>query len=122
MVAAAVARLDADQFWAEVHAAYDRLRADPKEWDGYLSEAREWDVTLLDGLEHEPPPTVRARNHTRKGEACLALPPSRWFVSRTWAVGDRARHASPLHRGFRRYSPHTPLAAVETRLRRILNL
>lgn len=55
VVAAAVERLDEDQFWAEVHAAYERLRADPKEWKGYLVEAREWDVTLLDGLEDEPP-------------------------------------------------------------------
>ena len=55
VVAAAVERLDEDQFWAEVHAAYDRLRTDPAEWDTYLSEAREWDVALLDGLEDEPP-------------------------------------------------------------------
>jgi hypothetical protein len=55
VVAAAVERLDEEQFWAEVHAAYDRLRADPEAWEGYVSEIREWDVAMLDGLENEPP-------------------------------------------------------------------
>jgi hypothetical protein len=30
VVAAAVERLDEELFWAEVHAAYDRLRAEPE--------------------------------------------------------------------------------------------
>ena len=55
VVAAAVERQDEEQFWAEVHAAYDRLRAEPAAWEEYQSESREWDVALLDGLEDEPP-------------------------------------------------------------------
>ena len=55
VVAAAVDRLDEEQFWAEVHAAYDRLRTDPEAWASYVSEIQEWDVAMLDGLEDEPP-------------------------------------------------------------------
>ena len=55
VVAAAVERLDEEQFWSEVHAAYDLLRSEPAAWEEYQSEIREWDVALLDGLEVEPP-------------------------------------------------------------------
>jgi hypothetical protein len=54
VVAAAVERLDEEHFWAEVHAAYDRLRAEPAAWEQYQAEIREWDVAMLDGLEDEP--------------------------------------------------------------------
>jgi hypothetical protein len=33
------------------NAAYAALRADPDEWQEYVSECEEWDVTLMDGLE-----------------------------------------------------------------------
>ncbi len=55
VVAEAVERLDAEQFWSEVDAAYDRLRADPDAWAAYMDEIHEWDVAMLDGLENEPP-------------------------------------------------------------------
>jgi len=33
---------------------YARLRQDPKAWAEVLEERREWDCTLLDGLEDDP--------------------------------------------------------------------
>ncbi len=33
---------------------YARLREDPKAWAELLEERREWDCTLLDGLEDDP--------------------------------------------------------------------
>jgi predicted transcriptional regulator len=55
VIAAAVARLESDRFWDEMEAAFEQLYADPAAAAAYESERREWDVTLLDGLEHEPP-------------------------------------------------------------------
>jgi hypothetical protein len=40
-----VARLEADQQWAEIEAAYARLqRDDPAAWAEYLGELAEWDT------------------------------------------------------------------------------
>lgn len=47
--------LDDEQFWASVHAAYERLRADSDGWASYMAEVHEWDVAIGDGLEDEPP-------------------------------------------------------------------
>jgi predicted transcriptional regulator len=55
VVAAAVERLEEEEFWRDMETAFEELRADPEAWDEYLAEHREWDVTLLDGLENEPP-------------------------------------------------------------------
>ena len=38
IVSDAVELLDAEQFWAEVDAAYDRLRSDPDAWNEYMDE------------------------------------------------------------------------------------
>jgi predicted transcriptional regulator len=40
-----------EQFYAELDAAFERLRADPVAWEGYLAERAEWEVTLADGLD-----------------------------------------------------------------------
>ncbi|HEY7029775.1 MAG TPA: hypothetical protein VH482_00545 [Thermomicrobiales bacterium] len=53
VVAAAVERLEEEEFWNQVTADFERLRADPEDWASYMKEHREWDVTLLDGLEDE---------------------------------------------------------------------
>lgn len=55
VVAAAVERLEEDQFWDQMEAEFERLRDDPAAWEEYMAEHREWDVALLDGLEDEPP-------------------------------------------------------------------
>jgi predicted transcriptional regulator len=55
VVAAALKRLESDDFWDEMEANFERLNADPEAAAAYLAEHREWDVTLLDGLESEPP-------------------------------------------------------------------
>lgn len=41
------------RFWASVREDYARLQADPREWDGYVSELAEWDNTAGDGLDDE---------------------------------------------------------------------
>jgi predicted transcriptional regulator len=55
VVAAAVERLEEEEFWDQMEVEFERLRADPAAWDEYMAEHREWDVALLDGLEDEPP-------------------------------------------------------------------
>jgi hypothetical protein len=55
VVAAAVERLEEEEFWRAVETDFEQLRASPEAWAEYMSEHREWDVTLLDGLENEPP-------------------------------------------------------------------
>src|SRR4051794_8902854 len=39
------------QFWNAVDAGYAALRSDEKEWSAVEAERREWDGTLLDGLD-----------------------------------------------------------------------
>ena len=55
VVAAAVERLEEDEFWNEMEVAFEALYADPVARAAYEAEHREWDVALLDGLEDEPP-------------------------------------------------------------------
>jgi predicted transcriptional regulator len=40
-----------EQFFAELNAAYERLRADPVAWEEELAERAEWDAVLADGLD-----------------------------------------------------------------------
>lgn len=54
VVAAAVARLESERFWDEMETAFEQLYADPDAAATYEAEHREWDVTLLDGLDHDP--------------------------------------------------------------------
>lgn len=42
------------QIIREINEDYARLRQDPKAWAQLLEERREWDCTLLDGLEDDP--------------------------------------------------------------------
>ena len=55
VVAAAVECLASERFWDEMEAAFEELYADPAAAAAYEAERRAWDVTLLDGREHEPP-------------------------------------------------------------------
>ena len=55
VVTAAVGRLEEDEFWDEMEAAFEQLHADPEAWAEYMTERTMWDATLLDGLEDEPP-------------------------------------------------------------------
>ena len=49
----AIDQYQRNKFLDEVNAAYARLRADPKAWKEELAERKDWDGTLMDGLEHE---------------------------------------------------------------------
>lgn len=42
-------------FIAEANASYAAVHQDPKAWAALQAERAEWDATLLDGLEAEPP-------------------------------------------------------------------
>ena len=42
------------QFWDEVDAYYEQLRADPAAWAEEQAEREIWDGTVKDGLEPEP--------------------------------------------------------------------
>ncbi|MQA85426.1 MAG: hypothetical protein GEV03_12565 [Streptosporangiales bacterium] len=45
LLSEAAERLEADQRWAEIEAAYERLqREDPTGWAEYLDELAEWDA------------------------------------------------------------------------------
>lgn len=50
-----VQRTAREEFFHQFNEAYARLRADPEAWAEILEERREWDCTLMDGLEDEPP-------------------------------------------------------------------
>ena len=54
VIAEALERYDEEQWWAEVHAGYARLRADPVDSAEYDAEMALWDSTLMDGLEDWP--------------------------------------------------------------------
>lgn len=49
----AVGKLWGDQLLRENSAAYEALRANPKDWQAELRERAEWDATLTDGLDKE---------------------------------------------------------------------
>jgi hypothetical protein len=40
-------------FFDRLNAGYAELRADPKAWAEYQSELKDWDATLMDGLERD---------------------------------------------------------------------
>jgi predicted transcriptional regulator len=40
-----------ERLFAELDAAYARLRADPVAWQEELAERAEWDATIADGLD-----------------------------------------------------------------------
>ena len=42
-------------FRRAVHESFCGLREDPAEREAYLKDMAAWDVTLMDGLEDEPP-------------------------------------------------------------------
>jgi predicted transcriptional regulator len=46
----AVERYRRERFFADLHAAYARLRADPAAWDAELAERADLEGTLADGL------------------------------------------------------------------------
>ncbi len=50
----AVRNYEKEQFWAEYHAAYAALQADPAAWADLQSEVELWDSTSADGLEDSP--------------------------------------------------------------------
>lgn len=43
------------QFFKRLGEDFRRLQSDPEEWADYQRELAEWDATLMDGLEDEPP-------------------------------------------------------------------
>jgi hypothetical protein len=47
----AVKELHQREFWEAVNASYAALRADPAAWAEVEAERREWDGTLMDGLD-----------------------------------------------------------------------
>jgi predicted transcriptional regulator len=38
-------------FFEQMNAGYAELRADPEAWAEHLAERRQWDATLMDGLD-----------------------------------------------------------------------
>jgi hypothetical protein len=56
VVVQAVETLRRQRFWADYHAAYATLKADPVAWADFQEELAAWEATLADGLEGEPPP------------------------------------------------------------------
>jgi len=55
LVDEALERLQREDLLRRFNEAYARLREDPKAWAEVLAERAEWDCTLMDGLEDEPP-------------------------------------------------------------------
>ena len=55
LVDEAVEKLAREEFLRGLNEDFARLREDPKAWAGELAERAEWDCTLMDGLEDEPP-------------------------------------------------------------------
>jgi predicted transcriptional regulator len=52
----AIMQYQESKFWQDTRDAYTRLREDPGAWREFQDELAEWDATLMDGLEAEPPP------------------------------------------------------------------
>jgi hypothetical protein len=51
VVAAAVHQFEQAAFWDQYEKDIEALRADPAAWEADQAGIREWDATLLDGLE-----------------------------------------------------------------------
>jgi hypothetical protein len=41
-------------FFEQMNAGYAELRADPEAWAKHLAERKQWDATLMDGLDSDP--------------------------------------------------------------------
>lgn len=50
-----IAQYEEAEFRRAVHESLRELRENPAEREAYLADLRAWDVTLMDGLEDEPP-------------------------------------------------------------------
>jgi len=50
-----VAEHEKQQFFKQLAEDFRRLQSDPEAWADYQNEMAEWDTTLMDGLEDEPP-------------------------------------------------------------------
>jgi hypothetical protein len=50
---AAIDHYDRHRFFERTNEAFDAMRADPEAWAAELAERREWDATLMDGIEEE---------------------------------------------------------------------
>ncbi|MFH1150191.1 MAG: toxin-antitoxin system protein [Actinomycetota bacterium] len=53
IVAEAVEKYRRKRMIQELCDSFARLRENPAEWEDYQREVREWDSTLMDGLEEE---------------------------------------------------------------------
>jgi AbrB family looped-hinge helix DNA binding protein len=42
------------EFFRRADAEYERMQKDPQEWAEYLAEIKEFEGTLMDGLDDEP--------------------------------------------------------------------
>ncbi len=47
----AIDEYDRHRFFESADAAYRRLRANPEEWEVEVAERREWEATLIDGID-----------------------------------------------------------------------
>jgi predicted DNA-binding protein len=47
----AIRNYQKERFWADYHASYAAIRADPSAWADLQHEIESWDSTLADGLE-----------------------------------------------------------------------
>ncbi len=56
VVVQAVETLRRQRFWADYHASYAALKADPDSWADFQEELAAWEATLADGLAEDPPP------------------------------------------------------------------
>src|ERR1700738_4568858 len=59
--------LDAYQrqlFFEQLNAGYAELRADPQAWAEHLAERKQWDATLMDGLDPDEQGTEDGRCRT----------------------------------------------------------
>lgn len=51
VVEEAIDAYQADLFWREAERALDALKADPEAWSDMMAERKEWETTLVDGLD-----------------------------------------------------------------------
>jgi predicted transcriptional regulator len=53
------------RFWADYHASYAALRADPVAWADLQEDVAAWDSTLADGLENPSDEPIKRRKKPR---------------------------------------------------------
>ena len=51
-------------FFEQMNAGYAELRADPEAWAEHLAERKQWDATLMDGLD--------SAEHWREDSRCVS--------------------------------------------------